>query len=642
MCAQCAGKDFASVFAWKEGVREWVSVGHVLDYTDEPSCPYCLFFRAYLAVAPQSHSGKFSPYLRIRLAWERFGIPESHPLGRAVVMDVLGRNKALPWGHIILAAEDQTPQAYLADEKKIGGRLVEGVADVELVKTWMGYCVDKHECKNPTRRMTVKLVDVKEKALQEFEGDEIPEYVAVSYVHDEATQATQTLSDDMPRIFEDAMSFTEQLGYRYVYIHPYCRSEGVGGIFSSATLTLIFTTPTSPISTPRTPQLSLQCDARLYLTSLLRPDLEVASSPWCRQGSTFQEGLLSTRKVVFTSSQVYWQCAEMCLCESMCVPLQHTAGLNLGRVFPEGGAHGNAAEYKRTVREYLAKDFAKPEEKVQDFWGVAEHYFKRPSGIDHLVGLPLFARGSLDAGEADARSDRLAFGLSWAPVRSQTGTPAEGYVLDAARQCPSWTWLAWRPTTGGGFTFPSDEDAVVYSASPKMEFSLGLQDGAVVPWDLAAEDTSELKLDFLRLKTYSFGLNVKKEGDTSAITGIHLARTQRDLVKSWVKAEGEWELMGVVLLAKKWREAGDKEAVCLVLGPSDLTDAQDDAVDGGEVPVDREAAAAGKNWTRLGVMLLSFLDFTPLDDETAVLEGMALDGGDRGDVSVSVKEVDVY
>merc|ERR1719160_1000125 len=100
-----------------------------------------------------------------------------------------------------------------------------------------------------------------------------------------------------------------------------------------------------------------------------------------------------------------------------------------------------------------------------------------------------------------------------------------------------------------------------------MEFSLGLQDGTVVPWELVAKDTSGVKLDFLRIKTYSFSLNVKKEGGTSAIiTGIHLGRAQRDLVKSWVKAEGEWELMGVVLLAKKWREAGDKEAVCLVLG----------------------------------------------------------------------------
>jgi hypothetical protein len=614
-------------------------------------------------VARQSRDGKFSPYLRIRLAWERFGIPEGHPLGRAVVMDVQGRNKALPWGYIIPAAEDQTPQAYLGEERKIGGRLVEGIADVELVMTWTDYCVEKHHKCKDRKRITgfqVRLVDVKDRILKEFddEGDEMQEYVAVSYVHDETTGGTLTLGADVPRIFEDAMSFTEQLGYRYIYIHPYCQTEDLASVFSSADLTLVFTTPNSPVSIPRTPQLSLQCDARLYLTSLLRPDLEISSSPWGRQGSTFQEGLLSTRRVVFTSSQVYWQCAEMSLCESICVPLQYTEGLNLGRVFPEEGAYLKAAEYKRTVRDYLAKDFADPQEKLQSFKGVAEQY-KRESGIGDLLGLPLFSRESSAGGEEGMPNARLAFGLSWAPVRPQTGTQAEGYVLESPRQCPSWTWLAWRPTTGGGFTFPSSEDSNVhYSAPPKMEISLGLQDGAVIPWGLVTGvDTPGLKLDFLRIKTYAFSLNVKKEEETSAITGAHLARAQRDLIKSWVRKQGEWELMGLVLLAKSWRDAGDKEAVCLLLGPEDLTSSQEDAVNGetvsgegtalaaargGEAEAEPNGTPATRPWTRLGVLSLNFLDFTPLDDETAVLEGMALDGGDKGDLGISVKEVDVY
>ncbi|CAO2648139.1 Nn.00g090610.m01.CDS01 [Neocucurbitaria sp. VM-36] len=73
---------------------------------------------------------------------------------------------------------------------------------------------------------------------------------------------------------------------------------------------------------------------------------EVNNSTWSERGWTFQEGLLSKRRLVFTKTQTYFQCHDMHCCESTSTYLEIAHTKNLGpskaknkmhQVFPQKG-----------------------------------------------------------------------------------------------------------------------------------------------------------------------------------------------------------------------------------------------------------------------------------------------------------------
>jgi hypothetical protein len=102
-------------------------------------------------------------------------------------------------------------------------------------------------------------------------------------------------------------------------------------------------------STHRPEQPWLEVGKRVLVSSLVNPRVEMESSKWPIRGGTYQEGLLSRRRLVFTRSQVYFQCAGMHCFDSVELPLKafHTSDRQFRdstvkcRVFP----HGNIARY---------------------------------------------------------------------------------------------------------------------------------------------------------------------------------------------------------------------------------------------------------------------------------------------------------
>ena len=91
----------------------------------------------------------------------------------------------------------------------------------------------------------------------------------------------------------------------------------------------------------------------------LPPVNEVETSKWNTRGWAYQEGLLARRRLVFTESQVYFQCTAMHYHESLSVPLATFHIKDLSRfhdefasIFPRYGIGKRAEKINNRISEY--------------------------------------------------------------------------------------------------------------------------------------------------------------------------------------------------------------------------------------------------------------------------------------------------
>ena len=165
-------------------------------------------------------------------------------------------------------------------------------------------------------------------------------YIALSYVwgsgrcasRDQSFQLNQDLPQvqDMPMVIEDSINATKRLGYSYLWVDQICidqsddverqsQVENMDLIYENAAVTIIslfgdsaeaglpgvsdvhrFTLPTS-ITTSGKHMESSQRTLAGYLER----------SVWATRGWTYQEAMLSRRRMFFTEAQVYFSCQQL-------------------------------------------------------------------------------------------------------------------------------------------------------------------------------------------------------------------------------------------------------------------------------------------------------------------------------------------
>lgn len=184
-----------------------------------------------------------------------------------------------------------------------------------------------------------------------------PEYVTLSYVwgqgpfegpvqikHPSGSRQQLSLPASLPLTISDTIQAVQRLGYRYLWIDRYCipqddlpakqiQIENMGHIYSRSVLTIIAAAGAGPeYELPgvserwRAEQLTVQVGAAaqgkgISLALYERPRVAIVDSKWHTRGWTFQEGLLSRRRLVFTDQMVYFQCYEMHGDEVLSLPI---------------------------------------------------------------------------------------------------------------------------------------------------------------------------------------------------------------------------------------------------------------------------------------------------------------------------------
>ncbi|KAF2267710.1 HET-domain-containing protein [Lojkania enalia] len=493
---------------------------HVHDFKDrlaKPSeCPLCTFFRSMMVDPGRYMNYKLLAFCSSESAFfclprlQKSSICEkvNDTIFMAVVPDIpsIPRNgceehwleKGIPAaGLIYRVLADATVDA---NETLLNARQLSYKVDFSIPREWLSYCNEHHDvCKPKTQHGSVdQWFRVINCELDSPEVEEQPwgvEYAALSYVWGRGME-------DWPKTVLDAVHVTKEMGLRWLWVDRLCINQEdqvekdylisrMTTIYSEAAFTIVAAAGSGADcglpgvrSTPRKLQPKYELDSsNILISTLLDPRLEICNSVWSTRGWTYQEGILSNRRLVFTDHQAYWECKCMSIHEAVRLPLDlvhessrlHMADFMRGGIFKSVSYNGGARNHEEVqisddsdildygftiskdqplsaklrglqehIRAFSSRNLSSDGDSLRAFQGITGLYGLE-SNIFPFLGLPMWL-GEVAGGQLGAQMT-LALSLCFWYHRSDSDLH-----MFASEQCqrrthlPSWTWAGWKGT----------------------------------------------------------------------------------------------------------------------------------------------------------------------------------------------------
>ncbi|CZR67558.1 uncharacterized protein PAC_17457 [Phialocephala subalpina] len=304
-------------------------------------------------------------------------------------------------------------------------------------------------------------------------------YIALSYVWGQisspSSSSLEFLPEDLPHTIEDSITVTLRLGLRYLWIDRFCinqqlqeevtqQVEKMDLIYQNAQVTIIACAGEDPTYglpgigyRKRHPQACENVGKHLMVSALRDPREFIENSTWSTRAWTYQEALLSKRRLVFTDQQVYYECHGMYCCEAMDFPLLdlHTKdqqkfkkdvcrGEGIG-VFPKGVGR-SPWEVVERIEEYsrLGLNLTNPTDILKGILGILNAFERSTFNIHHYEGVPLLPScpKTVEFPSDNWTSIKGFFsGLCWTSERPSLRRV--GF--------PSWSWTGWNAPVEWGF-----------------------------------------------------------------------------------------------------------------------------------------------------------------------------------------------
>lgn len=480
ICHECRKLNFerllnlAIINPWFDKARRYKGLSFSLPHINKKGdCPLCKFLCS--VKVPPRHASDINPIyqLYVFIVQREFGTPKNqvHNSPAFVVLPPKYKDGYSEPSHAeprhgavsgIFMELTDTQNAY-------SGRQLRPQVDFSDIKNWIDFCGCMHKtlCKPSESELPrgFRVIDCSTRNIVLWDDIISPKlHVTLSYVwggvQDEGSISECKLMYPLPKTIEDAITTTTKLGYRYLWIDRYCIPQGqdqekhtqirsMNVIYNSSVITIIAAAGDNPYyglpgvsTTPRNPQPYIKIGTRtvIYTPYVLR---EIVDSTWNSRGWTYQEGLLSPRKLVFTDVQAYFQCNGMHCLESIRVPLEglHTLkngrmrdSVSISRVFPHRGLGKYPSNLESRINDYLKRSLAFDGDALDAFRGILTHYrcaFAKP--IESICGIPLFA-----IRDSRYHLDNLVHGLSWRALSSRSED------IKRRPEFPSWTWVGWK------------------------------------------------------------------------------------------------------------------------------------------------------------------------------------------------------
>ncbi|KAL1633604.1 hypothetical protein SLS56_002752 [Neofusicoccum ribis] len=226
--------------------------------------------------------------------------------------------------------------------------------DFKKLKSWIHECSHGHfECRAgdaEQQRLAIgsipgmRLIDTTTRSIFRIEKARTYKYAALSYVWGQrespaAEHGAGALPSRLPRTIEDALEATRRLGVRYLWVDRYCIRQCIPeekaaqvalmhAIFRNAWVTLIAAAGDGPDhglpgvgATPRRPQPHAVVGGRLFVAKYPHPTRLLERTRWASRGWTYQEAVLSRRRIAFADEVVYFECDGQASCEGVDEPL---------------------------------------------------------------------------------------------------------------------------------------------------------------------------------------------------------------------------------------------------------------------------------------------------------------------------------
>ncbi|KAI1261495.1 heterokaryon incompatibility protein-domain-containing protein [Xylariaceae sp. FL1019] len=397
--------------------------------------------------------------------------------------------KAVPPFDIVPLARDTENGLFM------GHQIDSNSINLDLIKSWLHICNNEHTgvCKDTVRTLRqadaidpfIRLLDLENNCLIETSNPDT--YVALSYVWgtvDVFKTLRANLSmlmtpgslakyfESFPLTIQDAITLTQLLGYRYLWIDSLCLVQDdesdmvtqlqlMDVIYTRASFTIVSAngadanarlsglTPGSRNLTQRVAEYSE--DLSLVALSL---DFDDAAhdSTWNGRGWTYQERILSRRLLVFVEDTVYFECDQATWSEDLNIidprvitsaarqTVEHLYDAAPPTLTPKPGRQLKTSldAYLRAVIDYTSRQMTYPTDRVRGIEGILQ-VFRGTHGSENFKW-GMWVR------------DSLSYSLLWQPRENPkriTDDPNTGMPI-----YPSWSWAGW--TTAVKYDEPPD------------------------------------------------------------------------------------------------------------------------------------------------------------------------------------------
>ncbi|KAM0440765.1 hypothetical protein ACHAPT_000066 [Fusarium lateritium] len=344
-------------------------------------------------------------------------------------------------------------------------------------------------------------------SLQVMPAPEDVPYLAFSYVWgfpQEAITMGAPASDgsrsiggiaSLPATIADAISVTVKLGFRYLWVDRYCidqydkairdhQTAQMDSIYNNAELTIIAAAGGDAQyglpgvgSRPRSTQQIVKVGNMEIVPTMRHPHAAIQSSRWSKRAWTFQEGVLSRRRLVFTDDQMYFECGAMNCHESVtnmpergddwsdteyCEQIEcsldqlHVSyNFELNSTLRPGilgwddkqrfgqpdreDLHANFVRFLEMVKIYSARELSSTFDALRAFDGVANKFEVLTDRVNQLWGIPFYGD------EERLLEETFVAGLAWHHTErgshededEEANLPSPRYIF------PSWSWMGW-------------------------------------------------------------------------------------------------------------------------------------------------------------------------------------------------------
>lgn len=295
-----------------------------------------------------------------------------------------------------------------------------------------------------------RLIDCK--AQQVIEAQPGCEYLALSYVWGTKTRTSIGRLGDLencPKVIIDSMDVTLNLSFRYLWVDRYCIDQlddedkqrqirQMDLIYANAVGTIIAAAGNDPEyglpgvnDTLRKHQPQIHVCGHLLASTLPHPSRSVSDSKWATRGWTYQEGILSKRRIVFTDDQVIFECNGMRTTESLALPLDVLHTSDKRRCHGAFKSKMPSVDIMQFLAEFSKRELSHPADALDAMQGIFQMFLKAKPPIYHIEGVPLVILPTQSFAFVPEYS--FIHGLSW--YHENAG--------ERRSEFPSWSWTGW-------------------------------------------------------------------------------------------------------------------------------------------------------------------------------------------------------
>jgi hypothetical protein len=509
--------------------KELLSLGRRFDWVPS-SCRLCHFWHACLETGNGNGNGdrsySSSPWSFVALA------------ARAEV--TLNQN----WGTVFGLLPGQVDGRYneyatacymvkaISQRKKpaVQARLIGHVVDASIPRQWLDDCLKHHNCTPKKISPGYSAVPLDGMRLVHCRGRKVVvakashDYAALSYVwgvastNEPASCELGALPLNLPQTVEDALKFTAMLDIDYLWVDRLCivndsevKHEQIANmdkIYQGAMLTIIAASGDSAshglpgVSRSRTNQPQIRVGSHHLISTLADPRQGIESSVWATRGWTYQEALLSQRRLFFSDQQTYYECGNLCRLESL-HHKSHAAEDEINPIFELGrplyDINWSYINLNAIIQSYTERNLTYESDALNGLLGVLRAHSRSNAPQYHFCGMPMVNRRQ----ENDSSPTDLVMALGWDVRREPASRPSKRRT-----SFPSWCWTGWETAV----LFPAQDRDAVYDGDVGFE----TVDGDILSWEsglaIIKSGEPDLLSTFIHLDTWAYQTTFRHNG----------------------------------------------------------------------------------------------------------------------------------